>query len=150
MAMVVNQTGANSLLAVLQTAIKAGGALGATKIGLFKADVTPTPLTPLTALTECDFDGYAQKTLTWLIGPYLNPGNQSEIQNASVNWTPTGSTTPNTVYGYFVIDAAGNLLWSERFTTPRVLNGGATTLTLLPTLVLVPGGLSAIVQPLDS
>lgn len=148
--MVVNRDGANALLAVLQTAIKAGGSLGATKLGLFQADIVPTPNTPLVDLVEADYDGYAQKTLTWTIGPYFNPGNQSELQNTSQNWTPTGSTTPNTIYGYFVLSAAGALLWAERFDTPRVLDGATTTLTLLPTLVLVPGGLSAIVQPQDS
>jgi hypothetical protein len=142
--------GAVALLNVVKTAIIAAGSLGATKMKLFQNNVVVTPATLIGDLTEATFAGYVAKTLTWAVGPYLNPAGQAEIQNGSVNWTPTDSVTPNAIYGYWVEDAAGNLLWAENFTTPRSMASTLDTITLLPTLVLVPGGLSGIVQPQDS
>lgn len=136
-------------LAALQDIYKTGGSEALT-IHLYQNDFTPSPGMVIGDLTEADFDGYASFAMNPIIGPYLNPAGQPEIQNASHNWTPTGSTTPNTIYGYYTTQTGGGLRSAERFNDPRPMADVLDSLTLLWTLVLIPGGVSSVVQPLDA
>lgn len=136
------------------TALKAswltGAGVGPLEIHLYQNDYTPGPGSVVGDFVPADFDGYAEKVVTLTVGPYINPAGQAEIQNASMNWTPTGSTTPNTIYGYFILDTSGDYVGGERFAAPRALNGPLTTLTILPTFVIPLNGIAGITQPLDS
>lgn len=135
-------------LAVIQTAIKTAGP-SATTLRLFQNDFSPSRSSVAVDFTEATFDGYSGKAQAWAIGPFLNGALQAEIQGASANWTPTGGTTPNTIYGWWLEDATHSVFAAQRFDSPRTMNGGATSLTLVPSLILVPGGISGNAQPID-
>jgi len=137
-------------LADLQTAWQAAGSTGPLTAHLYQNDYVPSPASVLADFTEADFDGYADVDLTLLVGPYLNPQGQPEIQNASVTWAMTGTTTPNTIFGYYFTTLAGAYHSGERFDSPRPMLDTLSLITLLFSFILIPGGISAICQPLDS
>lgn len=83
---------------------------------LFKAGASPTPSTVLADLTarECDFDGYTAKTIAAWTGPFLAPGTPGYMLIAPTQeWvytTPVGTPVPNSVMGYYLVDAGGHLI----------------------------------------
>ena len=111
---------------------------------LFQNNYTPSEATVLTDLTEANFTGYAAKTV-YVLGSVNSPKWQTPLTDASgityseadqqLSWQNTG-TTSQTIYGYYVTDTTGNdLLWVERFATPRTL-GQNDTLNLTPRIEL--------------
>jgi len=82
---------------------------------LYSNDVTPGENSVVSDFTEVAGAGYAAKTLSsdaWNIVT----GDPSVASYAYQDFQFTGPTTaPSTVYGYFVVNAAGVLLWAERF-----------------------------------
>lgn len=101
-------------------------------VHLAAANFAPTPnLNPAT-LTEATFDGYAASPLGSFSTPHLLSNGTAVADNASaLIWTPTGSTTPNTIYGYWMVDHAGVLIQSGLFPTPVLLDGPSTTLQII-------------------
>jgi len=85
------------------------------KLKLFSNNVTPTVDTVLGDLNVVSGGGYADVTLVaanWVISP---GSPSSALYNAFINFTFTGVPAVATVYGYFIVDNGGNLLFVERF-----------------------------------
>lgn len=104
------------------------------KVQLFKNDVTVNRGTLIGELTEAEFTGYAEKTLTAIGGaePALHgPVNLNSTQqglSCSLTWECTADLVDpgETIFGYMVLNPAGDTLWmSEKFETPfPVANDG--------------------------
>lgn len=102
------------------------------KIGLFKNNWTPANGDTISAVTPADFGGYSGLvTLTnWTAATWVSPRAESTADD--VTWTADGSSA-NTIYGYYVVDGAGNLAWAERRTDGGVTIGSAgQTYTVTP------------------
>jgi len=104
---------------------------------LFKNNLTPTGANVLSDFVEADFTGYPTGTgvpLTGVFGtPYLNGSNQGETDGSLVTFTQTGTGTTCDVYGYYVLDGSGNLLFSERnAAAPIAMNAAGLSYTVLP------------------
>lgn len=126
--------------------------LGATPaspiVKLASAPFTPSPTLVPASLTEATFDGYAHKTVTSWGTVHLDSQNQATwISTSALDWTPTGSTTPNTIYGYWLLDSNGVLVQSETFATPVLMNGALTTLQLVIQLAIGPWKVNATLLP---
>lgn len=84
---------------------------------LFVNNVTPAQTG--VSYTEATGGGYAAKTITngsWAITPGNDPSDAVYGQQV---FTFTGALTTNTtVYGYYVTDADGTVLWAELLTAP--------------------------------
>ena len=84
---------------------------------LFVNNVTPAQTG--ISYTEAAGGGYAAKTLSngsWTVTTGNDP---SDAVYAQQTFTFTGALTTNpTIYGYYVTDADGVILWAEKFTTP--------------------------------
>lgn len=112
-------------------------------LGLYKADVTPAESDTLATYTQCDFTGYAAKTLTRAVGagnwgtPATTDGVTSSQYNAGTPQTfQCSGATGNTVYGYFIEDATTNVLViAEKFGTARNMAEN-DTLSMTPKLQL--------------
>lgn len=117
------------------------GLTATVELHLYKNDVAPTPTSILADFTEADFDGYGPETITPVSWPIFLKGiSQAVAVGPAIVFSPTGSVTPNLVYGYFVTDSTGaRLLWGERFEEEQVMNGVTTGFTLVPAI----GGQSA-------
>jgi hypothetical protein len=94
------------------------------KIGLFKNDYTPADTDTIAAVTAADFGGYSglQNLTGWGASTWSSP--DAVIAHAAKTWTADG-TSSNTIYGYYVVDGAGNLAWAERRTDGGVSVGAA-------------------------
>jgi len=104
------------------------------KIDLFQNNYTPDHAASLGLLTVANFAGYAQQTLTTpVVSPVLDGTNRAFITWDPVTFTRSGGPN-NTIYGYYVTDDAGNLLWVERFDSPVPVNADGVFLTLTPKL----------------
>jgi hypothetical protein len=83
---------------------------------LFCTDVTPAQ-TGITYV-QCSGGGYAAKTLSngsWTVTVGNDP---SDAVYTEQDFTFTGTLTTNgTVYGYYVTDGDGVVLWAEKFAT---------------------------------
>jgi len=90
---------------------------------LYRNNLTPTNSSVLADFTETTFTGYSSQTMTagnWSAAT-TNPSNKAESSNSELAWT-CGSTG-DTIYGYFVENAAGSVcLWAEKFDTARPLS----------------------------
>lgn len=103
-------------------------------IHLFKNDITPTDTTVVGDFTEADFTNYAAVDLlraNWN-NAITDSGSGKSVYNSAITWT--AGTTGNTIYGSYVLDVSGNLIFSRRFSSPRTMNN-TNTLTITPELL---------------
>lgn len=100
---------------------------------LYQNSVVLSPTTVAADLTECTFPGYASVALVAWGSVYLNPFNQAETDEANHVFTMTGSSPVNSVYGYYVTDGFGNLIYAEaNGSGPQAMASPGDTYTVLP------------------
>lgn len=103
---------------------------------LFVNNITPADADVAATYTEMSTHGYAAKTLTktsWVVAQNAGVGEGSYAQQT---WTFTAAAAV-TVYGYFVIDSTtGVLLWSEKFTTGKVVEFAGDQILITPKITL--------------
>lgn len=100
---------------------------------LYKNNYTPVGTSTAANFTEADFSGYSAKTLTyssWTTASSVS--NVAKTTYADQTWT-SGST--QTVYGYYVVDASGNLIFAELF-SPQADLVASTPLVVSPSFTL--------------
>jgi hypothetical protein len=81
--------------------------------------------------TEATFSGYASVALGTWNPAFLNGSNQGEIDAAPATFTHNAGATTNLIYGAYVTDNAGDVIYAERFGAPisMALNGDTFTYT---------------------
>lgn len=83
---------------------------------LYQNDFVPARDSVPADFTEADFDGYAAGAAISWNAPITNIQGDAEVTGPMNSFVATGDTTPNEIFGYYVLDAAGTgLLWAERF-----------------------------------
>jgi len=116
MPLVLTDLGADELLKVFFNNDRPAGGNDLT-LRLFTNDVVPAQTG--ISYTEAAGGGYAAKPLangSWTVNPANDPSDAVYAQQV---FTFTGTLTTNpTVYGYYVTDADGTILWAERLTAP--------------------------------
>jgi len=89
------------------------------EVHLFKNNYTPAHDDDEFGLdyVEADFDGYAVQAQNFAAGAVDNLDGTATATANLVIWTPTGITTPNNIYGYYVTDPGdGNRVkYAQRF-----------------------------------
>jgi hypothetical protein len=92
------------------------------------------------ALTDTAAD-YTEPAGTWYVPitlvawgtPFVNPSNQGEIDEVIRTFTVGGTPAAEQVYGYFVTDGGGNLVWSELNPAgPQAMDTAGQTYSVLP------------------
>lgn len=104
---------------------------------LYKNDVTPGVGMVIGDFDECDFDGYApQDYANWSAAAYI-PGNDEYNSSPDpVVFTAGAAIVPQDVYGVFVTDSFGNLVWAERDpVAPQTMSNPGDTYTVNTTAV---------------
>jgi len=122
MALIICEEG---LKRILKLAVKDYGVLLNTIIRLFKNDHVPTESDTVTDYVEADFTGYASITLSNWDDPTYSSG-KARIEHPQVSWTNTGAAAQD-VYGYYITDASGLLLWAERDPNAPITLGPSDT-----------------------
>lgn len=102
-----------------------GGAGMFTTWGLYIANHTPQDSDTYAtyAAIEATFGGYVRQGVAaaaWSASTLI--GLQAVTLATPLLWVPTGAPLPQTVYGYFVQDHLGSLIWAQLFDAPYVLN----------------------------
>ena len=85
---------------------------------LYDNDLTPDPTTGLANITETTHTGYTAATLVnnaWVVA--TDAGGSATASYAEQTFTFSGAATGVDVFGYYVTDSAGVLLWVERFSS---------------------------------
>jgi hypothetical protein len=80
---------------------------------LYKNSVTLTATTVASDLAECNFPGYVSFAMPAWSPVFINPLDQAETDEANHVWTMTGTSPSNSVYGYYVTDSSGVLIYAE-------------------------------------
>lgn len=135
------------LAAIIGNVLNATGPVN-THVKLAVLPFNPTPTSDPTTFTEATFDGYAAKAITSWSTPYFDAlGNAKTLSGVLASWTPTGSTTANTIGGYWLVAGDGTYLGGEVFNTPVPMHGTGTTLAIVPEFGYTPAQISA--QPVQ-
>lgn len=137
--------GASFLAALEQTG------LAASKLHLFTTDYTPTVndiLANLTAI-EATFSGYTAGgyALTTWTGPFFSSQGGVQINSPQIVPTyvpPMSTPVGNTVTGWYLVDATGNLVADGKFDQGIVMDALGDGFTI--TLALIVGSLNALVE----
>ncbi len=102
---------------------------------LFANDYTPIPTSTAGSFTEASFSGYSAASLSrssWTSAS-TNGSGKAEISYPVQTFSATSSQT---IFGYYVVGAtSGNLVYAERFGSPRSLISG-DTLNVSPKMTL--------------
>ena len=107
---------------------------GSPVISLYKNDLTPVEATTIGDFTESTEAGYAAKTLTSASWTTTLSGDTATAVYSQETFS---FTTGADVYGYFITDTAGALMWCERFTgAPFQLPTGGGTIAISPRVTL--------------
>ena len=98
-----------------------GGFTDGWNLKLFSNNRTPDVSDDASDYTEVAGGGYADILLD-KNDFVVTPGNPSQaLYNAFLDFLFTGPTSsPSTVYGYYIVDGAGNLVQAERFPSSQV------------------------------
>jgi hypothetical protein len=113
--------------------IAAAAPLNGAIANLYQDPVGSSPTVVLSDFVVATFDGYAASAaLTWgAVG--TDTLNLADVTAQEVEWVPTGTTTPNTIAGGFITNAAGTaLLFWEEFDTPIAVNGPPDVVRWVP------------------
>lgn len=105
--------------AILATLVTAWGAT--LDVKLFKNDYQPVDGSVVGNFTEADFSGYAAVDMAGgAVDPANDAGGRAVATWNEVSFTHNGGGVNNSIYGYYVVDGGGNLLWAERFSVAPI------------------------------
>jgi hypothetical protein len=115
-------------------------------INLYQNNYNPTPQSAVGDFTVADYTGYAAVLLTsWQTPSWQSQGAAVSYANPCV-FSPTGTTVPNTIYGYYMTISSGLiLLGAERLATPANLTGPTTSLTVVPPWGISDAGIAGVI-----
>lgn len=114
-----------STLAFLNAVIAA--LLNGASLCLYNTNHTPTPTDTASTFNaiEATFGGYARITLNSWSAAFLNASNAAETDELVRVFTATGAGLPQSIFGVYVLDAGGNLLYAELIPTGPVVLSAA-------------------------
>lgn len=137
MALTLADVGAD---AILGTFFNGSPVLGNLTLRLFVDDQALADTLVAGDLVEADGGGYAAKTLTHGSWTLTTGNDPSDVVYAAQEFTFTGALTTNpTIYGYYVTNAAGTLLWAERLAAAFTPAANGDKLTVTPKFQLSKG-----------
>ena|ERR1043165_556607 len=108
---------------------------GGWTVRLFKNNLTPTPANVVGDFVESTFTGYAPQALAALGADTWDGVNYVWSKTAGTyNFSGAGVANEN-VYGYYVLDNTGKLIWSKRFAgAPLVCGVAGTTIQVIASI----------------
>jgi len=114
----------------LLDALVNGDSLAGVLLKLFKNNLTPDQDTVIGDFTESDFSGYAAADPSF--GAATTVSHKGQIlDSSSRDFVHNGGATSNTVYGYYLVDSTGTILyWCERFASSQVMANNGDTITI--------------------
>jgi len=99
-------------------------------------DLIPSPTTVKGALVEATFDGYVASAAVVWAASFIGPGGVAYILGDLLQWLATGATVLETVYGFWLEDAGGDMLLVARFDTPYPITGAGSAVLANPQIAI--------------
>ena len=139
MALVLVDVGADCLLKTYFNNTRPSGGNNLT-LKLNVNNQTPADTHTSSDYTVATGGGYVDKTLTngsWTVTVANDP---SDAVYAEQTWTFTGALTTNpTIYGYFIVDADGVLIWAEKLSASFTPANNGDQLKITPVFQMSKG-----------
>lgn len=120
------------LKSILTGMVAVAGELEGAIVKLFVNDKIPAASDVIGDYTDPTFDGYADSAAITYLAPYVDSEGNAEVVGDPKQFTCTGATVQDLVYGYVVESSGGALLWAERFDAPVPMGTAGDTLVILP------------------
>lgn len=115
---------------------------------LVAAPFAPGPGLDPGTLTVPTYDGYAPVNVdTWGTEHILPNGNYVINSLATCVFAPTGTTTSNTIYGWYLLDTAGNCVSQGLLPNPVVMAGPGNVITIVPAVGFGPWAVTSTTIP---
>lgn len=136
-ALQINLYGLKHILTDMIQNITAGnyvGVFGNCTLGLFTAWPGWSADIQKTDLTEADFTGYVQQTVTFST-PYENSDDEAAMTTGDHVFRPTDAVTPNTVIGAFIEDDDNNLVCAGVFDEVIPMNNDQDQASIIATIL---------------
>lgn len=80
---------------------------------------------------EADYTGYAAKVVAAFSGPFNDADGKAALISPLQNFNPSGSTVTNSIYGGWVEDSTGVLLYVFRLANPVPMLSALSNLALV-------------------
>lgn len=114
--------------------------LGGGSIGLIAAPFAGSPSTTLGGLTEANYDGYARQAVGSPNVTFNGSDGNVYVEFNTLQFSPTGSATPNTIYGFFWTPGnSTTTCWATDALAQQVyFSGTQNRLTITPRMGLNP------------
>lgn len=122
---------------ITQLDLMSGQWEGHYQAGLFQNDYHPRFDTLLSDLQIADFGGYAglKPTFHWTAG--VIEGVRAVTTAQVISWVGDGTGNQNWIYGYYVVNALGQLQWAERLcSNPIRVRAPGDTVRVTPRFTL--------------
>jgi hypothetical protein len=131
----------STLMAQLTELIAATNLYVGGKLHLFKTPVAFTPNMDVSAFTEADFTGYAVSSTVVFTAPFISPLGIPTITGGLKQFVVDAMPTIfNTIYGWYLTDAAGTvLLFWRTFDAPVNLSLPLQGLDVIPAIPAYAG-----------
>jgi|SRR6516162_620944 len=112
--------------------------LGNIAIRLFNNNYTPAAGDTPSSYTEATFPGYSRVNTTLGAATIDTTAHKATTTAPIATFLCTGGGTTEQIYGYYVLDASANLLWSERFTgAPFSMSNNGDVIAFQPLLTMI-------------
>ena len=116
--------------------------IGNGSIGLISAPFTPNSSTTLGILTEANYNGYSRKSIGTSSVTFTGGDGKAYVEFSTLQFIPSGSSTPNTIYGAFVTfgNSTTTLVYTEAFSPALPMASTSNQITITPRFGLDPAG----------
>jgi len=105
-----------------------------TSLKLFQNNHVPAVTDVNANYTEATFSGYLAMALgVWNLA-FINPSGKGEIDANPQAFSHNGGGVANSIYGVYVVDATGNVMYAERFPAPVLMAALGDSITYTPRL----------------
>lgn len=113
-----------------------GSPFAGQKVMLFQNNLLPTPTSVLANFVEATFDGYAKQAVGTYPTPYIGADGFIHLTWPSVQFTMTGSTTPNTISGWGLTNTAATV-WNggNNLPAPVQMQGPPDGIIVVPDII---------------
>lgn len=107
------------------------------KVGLFQNNAYPSLTWTKLSPVPCNFSGYSGLMLSFGWSAAVINNTRAVTEANALLWTHDGGPVGNFVYGYYVVDTAGELIWAERFCpAPQWVFKFGTKVRVVPSFTL--------------
>lgn len=116
-------------------------AQGTLELRLFKNNLTVIDSTVYANFTECDFTGYAAKTLasgTWTVTPGTPDAGSGEVPSYASYPVQTFTSTAvqsQTIYGWYIVRTGTNkVIYAQKISAPHAIAYNGDNFTVTPVI----------------